>query len=221
MTKHCHQVCVLSMIVWRSDSRLCWPCWHGKWWRNRIGKLGYHLVYHSYRPTREMIWKLFFTFDFHILPWQRHMGDRIIPCRCISIKTKILPSWPIYRQHRNRLLKLLDCAGQSKIMLISIHIIAIQNSCYDDELTKTVFYTRFLSPTDHKCVESSTYWQFFYYRPPGKFRWTSVNHFDKQREISLKCDAKNIHLSLSIYIYITLSIINMDLLYRQATLKIM
>ena len=66
-----------------------------------------------------------------------------------------------------------------------------------------MFYTRFLPPTDLKCAESSTYWQFFYYRPPGKFRWTSVNHFDKQREISLKCDAKT-YMSLSIYIYVTL-----------------
>ena len=30
--------------------------------------------------------------------------------------------------------------------------------------------TRFLSPTDQKCADSSTYWQFLYYRPPGKFR---------------------------------------------------
>ena len=30
----------------------------------------------------------------------------------------------------------------------------------------TVFYTRFLSPTDQKC-ESSAFWQFFYYWPPS------------------------------------------------------
>ena len=35
MTKNCCQICVLSMMFCRSDSRLCWPCWHGKWWRNR------------------------------------------------------------------------------------------------------------------------------------------------------------------------------------------
>ena len=29
-----------------------------------------------------------------------------------------------------------------------------------------------------------------------------MNHFDKQREISLKCDAKNIYVSLYICIYI-------------------
>ena len=50
-----------------------------------------------------------------------------------------------------------------------------------------MFYTRFLSPTDQKYAESSTYWQFLDYRPPVNFdRYT------------LKCDAKN---STSIYIY--------------------
>ena len=48
-----------------------------------------------------------------------------------------------------------------------------------------MFYTRFLSPTDQKCAESSAFWQFFYYCPPSI-----------QRERSLKCDAKN-----STYIY--------------------
>ena len=71
-------------------------------------------------------------------------------------------------------------------------------------------HTRFLSPTDLKCAESSTYWQFFYYRPPGKFRWTSVNHFDKQREISLKyvMPKTSLSLSLSIYIYIYVTLHN-------------
>ena len=30
--------------------------------------------------------KIFFTFDFHILPEHRRIGDKIFPCRCISIK---------------------------------------------------------------------------------------------------------------------------------------
>ena len=38
---------------------------------------------------RHGIWKVFFTFYFHIFPEQRHIGARIIPCLCISIK-KIL-----------------------------------------------------------------------------------------------------------------------------------
>ena len=44
----------------------------------------------------------------------------------------------------------------------------------------TVFYKRFLSPTDQKCVESSVFWQFFYYSPPS-IQWDKL----------LKCDAKN------------------------------
>ena len=52
---------------------------------------------------------------------------------------------------------------------------------------------RFLSPTDQKCAESSTYWQFFYYRPPGKFRFTHPGEIVKM----LSGYAKN-----SIYIYI-------------------
>ena len=35
MTKHCCQVCVLSMMFCRSDSRLCSGADHDKWWRNR------------------------------------------------------------------------------------------------------------------------------------------------------------------------------------------
>ena len=53
--------------------------------------------------------------------------------------------------------------------------------------------TRMISLLQLLWLESSTYWQFFYYRPPGKFRVRS-----------LKCDAKNstyMHI-----IYITLSV---------------
>ena len=80
------------------------------------------------------------------------------------------PCWP--RQPSLKLsLKLMDCGRK------------IQNDVHTDtyyrkpeliswrQINITVFHTRFLSPTDQKCVESSTYWQFFYYRPPGKFRW--------------------------------------------------
>ena len=37
-----------------------------------------------------------------------------------------------------------------------------------------MFNTRSLSPTTQKSADSSTYWQFFYYRPPGKFRKRSL-----------------------------------------------
>ena len=32
--------------------------------------------------------KILFTFDFHILPEHRCIGDKIFPCRCISIKKR-------------------------------------------------------------------------------------------------------------------------------------
>ena len=75
----------------------------------------------------------------------------------------------------------------------------------------TVFHTRFLSPTDQKCAESATYWQFFYYRPPGKFRFTHLGNIVKM----LNCYAKNsTHTHTYIYIYIYNMIIDMDFLYQ-------
>ena len=71
----------------------------------------------------------------------------------------------------------------------------------------TVFHTRFLSPTDQKCAESVTYWQFFYYRPPGKFRFTHLGKIVKM----LNCYAKN---STHTHIYIYNMIIDMDFLYQ-------
>ena len=69
----------------------------------------------------------------------------------------------------------------------------------------TVFHTRFLSLTDQKCAESATYWQFFYYRPPGKFRFTHLGKIVKM----LNCYAKN---STHTHIYIYNMIIDMDFL---------
>ena len=63
-----------------------------------------------------------------------------------------------------------------------------------------MFHTCFLSPTAQKCVESSTYWQFFYYRPSGKFQW-----FTHLGEI-----VKMSHT----HTYMTLLIIDMDFLYQ-------
>ena len=57
----------------------------------------------------------------------------------------------------------------------------------------------FLSPTDQKCAGSSTYWQFFYYRPPGKFR----------EIIKMRC--QELHTHTHIY---DLSIIDMDFVYQ-------
>ena len=64
-----------------------------------------------------------------------------------------------------------------------------------------MFHTRFLSPTDQKCAESSTYWQFFYYRPPGKFRFTHLGEI-----VRMLCQELDI--------YICNMIIDMDFLYQ-------
>ena len=48
----------------------------------------YHAVY-DLTPTGQrgkLYEKIFFTFDFHILPEHRRIGDKIFPCPCISIK---------------------------------------------------------------------------------------------------------------------------------------
>ena len=56
----------------------------------------------------------------------------------------------------------------------------------------TVFYTRFLPPTDQKCAEWSAFWQFFYYCPPSI-----------QREIvKMWCQEFDIYLLANIYTYI-------------------
>ena len=65
---------------------------------------------------------------------------------------------------------------------------------------------RFLPPTDQKCAESSTYWQFFYYRPPVKFRFTQLGEI-----VKMSCQKPDIYIY---YIYMTLLIINMDFLYQ-------
>ena len=63
-----------------------------------------------------------------------------------------------------------------------------------------MFHTRFLSPTDEKCAESSTYWQFFYYSPPDKSRFTHLQI------------AKMLYIYICLYM--TLLIIDLDFLYQ-------
>ena len=72
----------------------------------------------------------------------------------------------------------------------------------------TVFYTRFLPPNDQKCVESSAFWQFFYYFPTSKFRYTA------RESVKMWCQEFDIYQYIYIYRYIdiTLSISNMDFL---------
>ena len=63
-----------------------------------------------------------------------------------------------------------------------------------------MFHTRFLSPTDQKCGESSTYWHFFYHRPPGKFRYT-VGEI-----VKMLCQELDTYIIIYIYVYICIHI---------------
>ena len=66
MTKYCCQVCVLSMMFCRSDSRLCADM-HVKWLRNRKTWVPRGLTtLRQANVGNDM--KIFFTFVFHILP---------------------------------------------------------------------------------------------------------------------------------------------------------
>ena len=69
-----------------------------------------------------------------------------------------------------------------------------------------MFHTRFLSPTDQKCAESSMYWQFLYYRPPGKFWYTA------EEIVKMWCQELDTHIY--IYIYDPLNNRYMDFLYQ-------
>ena len=69
----------LGPLCWRvlSDCTVTW-----------VGTTRYDLT-----PTGQrgkLYEKIFFTFDFHILPEHRRIGDKNFPCRCISIKTAII-----------------------------------------------------------------------------------------------------------------------------------
>ena len=50
------------------------------------------------------------------------------------------------------------------------------------------------------------YWQYFYYRPPGKFWFTHLGEI-----VKMLCQELDIYI---IYIYMTLLIIDMDFLYQ-------
>ena len=113
-------------------------------------------------------------------------------------------SWP--RQSKLSL-KLLHCGRK---ILNDVHIGTYLSQTRAHIMTIiniTVFHTRFLSPTDQKCAESATYWQFFYYRPPGKFRFTHLGKIVKM----LNCYAKN---STHTHKYIYDMVIDMDFLYQ-------
>ena len=93
---------------------------------------------------------------------------------------KIIPVDPLIRQLKPSL-KLL---GSTKQIQNDVHInILLQTRTHIMTISQhNSIYKRFLSPTYQKCAKSSTFWQFFYHPPPGKFRYAAE---------SLKCDANN------------------------------
>ena len=128
VTEHCCQVCVLSMMFCRSDCRLC----AGMWWLPNQGT-PCSTAWFDTQTGQRGIWKIVSTFSYHILPWQRHIGARIIPCHCITIK-KILCVDP-FTGNRNSLLNCWIALKRSKMTLISIHILANQYTYHDYKST--------------------------------------------------------------------------------------
>ena len=59
-----------------------------KWLRSNLSTTRYDLT--SDRPMWEIIWKKFFTFDFHILPEHRRIGDKIFAVVVFQWKTAII-----------------------------------------------------------------------------------------------------------------------------------
>ena len=57
-------------------------------------------------------------------------------------------------------------------------------------------------PTDQKCADSSTYWQFFNYRPPGRFRYTTVFSGRDRENMMPKTRYIAIYAYIYRYIYI-------------------
>ena len=172
-----------------------------KWLRSNLSITWYDLT-----PTGQrgkLYEKIFFKFDFHILPEHRRIGDKNFPCRCISIKNSDHPwgrCWPIYLESKPS----QNCwiaIERAEITFISIHINANQNS-YHDDTSIYILLTRALCPQLLRNL-----------RTRRRFDSSSIIahpvNFDKDRQ---KIVAKN-----PIYIDIidtNSSIIDMDFLYR-------
>ena len=99
VTEHCCQVCVLSMMFCCSDCRLCADM-VSDW---AVRKLLAVLCGLTLPQANVGYEKIFFTFDFHILPYQRYIDARIIPCRCISMNCWIALKRYILLQTRSHI----------------------------------------------------------------------------------------------------------------------
>ena len=187
VTEHCCQVCVLFMMFCRSDCRQCADMVSDcairetrrrtMWFdltpagQRRIKQYSSYLIFTFYTNIDTSVIKLF-----HVVVFQYKKDS---------------PCWPSQSKPS---LKLLDCGRKiqndvhidsyyRKSELISWRLINI-----------TVFHMRFLSSTDQKRAESSTFWQFFNYRPPDKFRFTHLGEI-----VKMLCQELDIHIYVCIW----------------------
>ena len=168
MTKHCCQVCILSVVFVALTAGCVMAC--GKWLCNKQGT-PHRTMWFDFTPTGRGIWEIFFTFNFHILPQQRHRCWKYSQSLYFIKRLSVLTHLP---GNHNHLLNCWTMVERSKMTFISIYILLQTRT---NIMTMTfLFYTRFLSPTDQKC-ESSKFRQISYYRQPGKFRYTAGEIF--------------------------------------------
>ena len=153
MTKHCCQVCVLSMMFCRSDSRLCWPSWHGKSLSDgAIAKtwVPRGLTLRRANAGNDMENILYVWFSHFTLTETHRWWIYSLSLYFNKNKNSPVFCWPISVLATTSKPSLLKIVGgiaveQSKMMLKSIHIIANENSYHDDKLTKQCF-TRVFCP---------------------------------------------------------------------------
>ena len=95
LTEHCCQVCIWLWCFAAPTAGWVLACVVSDCAIRKLLVPAYHVFWPVDTPTGQLgIWKIFFTFDFHILPEQRHICARIIPCRCIWVK-KDSPCWQL------------------------------------------------------------------------------------------------------------------------------
>ena len=135
--------------------------------------------------TRRAI--LFKTLPVHAYRWSENLRDILVRAKLKPLNTQQTNAFSM-RSVLTRLFqskpskKLLDCGRKIRNDVhIDTHYCKPELMSWP-LISTTVFNTRFLSPTDQKCADLSTYWEFLYYRSTSKFRHTHVH----RREMSLK-----------------------------------
>ena len=189
MTKHCCQGCFLSMMFCRSDSRLCADMVSD----GAIGTLEYHVVLTTLwqaNAGNDMKDILYVWFS-HFPLTETHRWWNYSLSLHFNKKNKNYPVLTHSLTTSKPSLKLLDCGWTIQTDVWYRYILLH---------TRTHIMMMNWHNSDHKCAEWPTYWQFFYYRPLCKLRWTVATNSWGYR---LKGDVKNsTYVPLSI-IYIS------------------